>query len=130
MKVPEDPAHFAYVVETIRARYVSLDDFAVKGLPYFADVFLTEAASEARMNEPGARELLRELGARLAATPEFTEASVEAELRKLATEKGVKAGVLINGSRAVLTGQAVGPSAFHLFTAIGRERSIQRLKGV
>ena len=130
MKVPDDAGHFAQVVDTIRARYVSLDDFAVKGLPYFADVFPTEAASEARLNEPGARELLRELGARLAATQEFTEASVEAELRKLATEKGVKAGVLINGSRAALTGQAVGPSAFHLFTAIGRERSIQRLKGV
>ncbi len=130
LKAPEDAAHFGHVVDTIRARFVSLGDFAVKGLPYFGDTFPTEAASEAKLNEPGARELLRELGARLEVAQEFTEASVEAELRKLATEEAVKAGVLINGSRAALTGQAVGPSAFHLFTAIGRERSIQRLKGV
>jgi glutamyl-tRNA synthetase len=55
---------------------------------------------------------------------------VEAHLRALATERGVKAGVLINGSRAALTGQAVGPSAFHLFTAVGRDRAIARLKAV
>jgi len=73
---------------------------------------------------------LRELAARLAAAPEFTEASVEAELRKLADELGVKAGLLINGARAALTGQAVGPSAFHLFTLIGKERALKRLRAV
>ena len=71
-----------------------------------------------------------ELGDRLAATSEFTEASIEVELRKLAEERGLKAGILINGSRAALTGQPVGPSAFHVFTALGRERSIERLRRV
>jgi glutamyl/glutaminyl-tRNA synthetase len=47
----------------------------------------------------------------------------------LATERGVKAGVLINASRAALTGQPVGPSAFAVFLCIGRERCIERLKG-
>jgi len=70
------------------------------------------------------------LGARIEASEEFTEASVEQVLRDLAAEKDVKPGVLINGSRAALTGQAVGPSAFHLFMAMGRERSVARLKGV
>jgi glutamyl-tRNA synthetase len=55
---------------------------------------------------------------------------VEAELRKLAEERGVKAGILINGARAALTGQAVGPSAFAVFIAIGRERAIERLRKV
>jgi glutamyl-tRNA synthetase len=89
-----------------------------------------EAAAAERLDEPRARELLRTLGDRLAAATEFTEASVETALRELAAEAGVKPGVLINGSRAALTGQAVGPSAFHVFTAIGRERSIARLTKV
>ena len=38
----------------------------------------------------------------LQANPEFTEAVIEADLRKLAEERGVKAGVLINASRAAL----------------------------
>jgi glutamyl-tRNA synthetase len=83
-----------------------------------------------KLDVAGARELLGALGERLAGDAEFSEASVEAHLRALAAEKGVKAGVLINGSRAALTGQAVGPSAFHLFTAVGRERAIARLRAV
>jgi glutamyl-tRNA synthetase len=79
------------------------------------------------LNKPGVRELLRELAQRLAALPEFNEHSVEAELRKLAGEAGVKAGLLINAARAALTGQSVGPSAFAVFIAIGRERAIDRL---
>ena len=82
------------------------------------------------MEAPGARALLGELGERLSGDPECSEATVEAHLRALATERGVKAGVLINGSRAALTGQAVGPSAFHLFTAVGRDRAIARLRAV
>lgn len=125
-----DPAHYARVVDLIRARYTTLLDFATKGRPYFAADFPIEPAALEKLDVPGARELLRDLAARLEADPVFTEATVEQHLRALATERGVKAGVLINGSRAALTGQAVGPSAFHLFTAAGRERSIARLKAV
>jgi glutamyl-tRNA synthetase len=128
--IPADAAHFTSVVDLIRARYTTLLDFAGKGRPYFSDEFTIEPAAMEKLDVAGARALLAELGERLAADAEFTEASVEAHLRALATERGVKAGVLINGSRAALTGQAVGPSAFHLFTAVGRDRAIARLKAV
>jgi glutamyl-tRNA synthetase len=128
--IPEDKAHFASVVDVIRARYTTLLDFAGKGRPYFSDTFEIEPAAMEKLDAPEARPLLRELATRLEADPEFSEATAEAHLRALATEKGVKAGVLINGSRAALTGQAVGPSAFALFSAIGRDRVIARLKAV
>ena len=117
-------------VDLLRARYFTLKDFATRGRAYFADDFPMEAEALKRLEAPGAREGLRELGERLANAAEFTEQSVEAELRKLAEERGLKAGVLINGSRAALTGQSVGPSAFHLFTAIGKERAVARLRAV
>jgi glutamyl-tRNA synthetase len=82
------------------------------------------------LNAPRVRELLHVLADRLAANAEFTEGSVESDLRKVAEENGVKAGMLINGSRAALTGQPVGPSAFAVFICIGRERSIERLRKV
>jgi glutamyl-tRNA synthetase len=49
-------------------------------------------------------------------------------LRDFATEKGVKAGGLINGSRVALTGQAVAPSLFAVMVALGREKTAERLK--
>lgn len=125
---PVDEATFPPVVDVIRSRYTTLHDFVTKGRPYFADDFPMEPAAAVRLEEPNAREYLRELGARLETTEEFSEAHIEKTLRDLAAEKNVKAGILINGSRAILTGQSVGPSAFHVFTAIGRNQAIQRLK--
>lgn len=121
---------FLAVVDLIRSRYSTLLDFADKGRAYFAADFPIAPDALAKLEVPGARELCRELGARLAAEAEFTEASVEAALRKLAEERGVKAGVIINASRAALSGQAVGPSAFAVFTAVGRERAVERLSRV
>jgi glutamyl-tRNA synthetase len=127
---PDDEAHFAYVVDTIRSRFTTLLDFQTKGRAYFSDDFAIEPQSLEKLNVPGARDLLAELAERLAAIPDFTEASVEAELRKLAEERGVKAGILINASRAALTGQPVGPSVFAVFRCLGRERVVERLRKV
>jgi glutamyl-tRNA synthetase len=121
---------FQQVVDTIRSRFSTLLDFATRGRAYFADDFPMEPGALEKLNASGARELLRELSDRLAASTEFTEAGIEAGLRKLAAERGVKAGLLINASRAALTGQPVGPSVFHVFTSIGRERTIARLAKV
>lgn len=129
-QVESDNQHFAYVVDTVRSRFSTLLDFPTKGRAYFSDDFPIEPQSLEKLNAPGARELLRELGECIAANPEFTEASVEADLRKLAEERGVKAGLLINGSRAALTGQPVGPSAFAVFACLGRERVVARLRNV
>lgn len=127
LSIPSDEAWFLRTVDLIRARYSTLLDFPTKGRAYFADDFEIHPDAKAKLDVPSGRELCRELSARLAADPEFTEAGVEAALRKLCEEKGVKAGVLINASRAALSGQAVGPSAFALFLAVGRDRAIARL---
>ena len=119
-----------HTVDVIRSRFFTLKDFATRGRAYFADDFRIEPDALEKLDKPDARPLLRELAGRLAAGSEFTEQSVEAELRKLAEERGVKAGLLINGARAALTGQPVGPSAFAVFIAIGRERAIERLSKV
>lgn len=123
-----DEAFFEHVVDTIRSRFSTLLDFPARGRAYFADDFAMDPQALDKLNAPGARELLHELAERIETNAEFTEANVEAALRKLAEERGVKAGLLINASRAALTGQPVGPSAFAVFTCIGRERAIERLR--
>lgn len=123
-----DEAEFLRVVDVIRSRFSTLLDFATRGRAYFADDFAMEPKAQENLNANGAREILHELAERLAATQEFTEQSVEAEIRKLAQERGVKAGLIINASRAALTGQPVGPSAFAVFACVGRERAIERLR--
>ncbi len=130
MAPPADEHFFEHVINTVRARFTTLLDFAMKGRAYFAEDFPIEPQAKEKLDVPGARELMHVLADRISSNAEFTEASVEVDLRKLAEEKGVKAGLLINASRAALTGQSVGPSAFAIFGCLGRERVLNRLRSV
>jgi glutamyl-tRNA synthetase len=128
LPIPYADSEFPAVVDILRTRLSTLNDFATLSRAYFNDDYEMNPVALEKLNTPGAREALRQLGERLEAASDFSEAFIEEQLRKLAEERGLKAGVLINGSRAALTGQPVGPSAFAVFTALGRARSIERLK--
>ena len=80
------------------------------------------------LKEPRLKELLPQLADKIEAVADFTAASAEAALRAFAEESAVKAGLFINASRTMLTGQAVGPSMFDVFEIMGRERSAMRLR--
>ena len=84
--------------------------------------------AQANLDRVGVRDMLHALADRIEAAPEFSESAVERDVRSLAAERGVKAGLLINGTRAALTGQTVGPSAFRVFTLIGKTRAVDRLR--
>ncbi|RLB26381.1 MAG: glutamate--tRNA ligase, partial [Deltaproteobacteria bacterium] len=45
-----------------------------------------------------------------------------------AEELQIKPGILINGVRTVVTGQAVGPGLFDVVVAIGKKRVVSRLR--
>jgi glutamyl-tRNA synthetase len=68
------------------------------------------------------------LADKLESVEPFNMETAEAALRAFADEAGVKAGLLINGARTMLTGQAVGPSMFEIFDVLGREASVERLR--
>jgi glutamyl-tRNA synthetase len=126
----DDRDWFVKVLDLIRQRYHTLKDFSGQGRAYFSDDFdFDEAAINKNLRkEPALRELLPALANDLEGTDPFTAATAEATLRRFAEEKGVKAGLLINGSRTMLTGQAVGPSMFEVFEILGQKRSVERLR--
>lgn len=130
LSVPYTDEEFLLVLDILRPRMTTLNDFTVLTRAYFTDDWEMHPTALERLNAPGAREGLRVLADRLEATPEFSEASIEAALKQVAAEMGLKPGVLINGSRAALSGQPVGPSAYAVFIAVGRQRAIARLKQV
>ncbi len=76
---------------------------------------------------PGVRAWLLELSSRFKFIPHFTRETAEAELRKFADELGIKAGLLINGSRTVTTGVSVGPPLFDLLECLGQDLVVERL---
>ena len=117
-------------IDLIRQRYFTLKDFSEQGRAYFSDDFDFDetAVNKNLRKEPRLRELLNGLADKLEPVEPFNVETAEAALRAFADEAGVKAGLLINGSRTMLTGQAVGPSMFEIFDVIGRDASVQRLR--
>ena len=126
----DDGDWFVKALDLIRPRYHTLKDFSGQGRAYFSDDFdFDEAAlSKNLLKEPGLRELLPALANVLEQTEPFTKETAEETLRRFSEEKAVKAGLLINGSRTMLTGQAVGPSIFEVFEILGQQRSVERLR--
>ncbi len=117
-------------VDLIRSRFNTLKDFTERGASYFSDKFPTDVKAEKNLNKEGVRESLHALAERLATLDDYTAESVETTLRGMAEERGMKAGLMINGARAALSGQSVGPSAFAIFIALRRDRVIDRLRKV
>jgi glutamyl-tRNA synthetase len=68
------------------------------------------------------------LATSFAAVPAWNAGSLESALKSLATDLGIKAGLLIHPCRASVSGQAVGPSLYHMLEVLGRDRVIARLQ--
>ena len=128
----DDDEHewFEKAVELIRHRFFTLKDFSAQGRAYFSEDFdFDEAAVKKNiLKEPRLKELLPGLADRMEALEPFNATTAEEALRAFSEEAGVKAGLLINASRTMLTGQSVGPSMFDVFDIIGRERAATRLR--
>lgn len=88
-------------------------------------VYEPEAAGKALT--PASAALLGQLRERFAALPAFDAGALEAALKQLAADLGVKAGPLVQPCRVACTGRGVGPSLYHLMEVLGRDRVLNRL---
>jgi len=123
---------FLSTIDLIRQRFHVLTDFVTLGRAYFSDDFpLDEGALKKNvLKHPGLKVWMPLLAERIRGMEDYTPEEVENVLRKTAEELEVKAGVLINGIRTVVTGQAVGPGIFDILMAVGRKRVADRLERV
>ena len=130
-RAAHDRAWLLATIDLLKPRARSLKDFAGSFRAFFTDEFHADpAAVEKFLKVANIRQMLVELGQRYANLENFTETETERVLREFAAEKGVKAGVLINGARVALTGQGVAPSLFTVVCALGKERTTARLNAV
>ncbi len=125
------PDEVLAAIELLKPRARNLTDFAVAFRAYFGDDFDYDPGAVTKfLKDSATRDLLVTLGDRYAAMSDadFTETAAEAVLRAFAEERGVKPGVLINGARVALTGQAVAPSLFAVMLMLGKDRVARRLR--
>jgi glutamyl-tRNA synthetase len=121
---------FLHTIDLIRSRFHTLKDFSGPGRAYFSDTYTWDPQPVHKNLEKveHIREWLGLLAERFEQLPVFTREEAERVVRELADELGIKAGILINGTRTVVTGQAAGAGLFDVLMAIGGDRVIARLK--
>jgi glutamyl-tRNA synthetase len=121
-------ARLAAAVQLHRSRARTLKELAGLLVPHFrAALDYDPAAASKFAREPGMPAHLQTLRDRWAALPAWTKEALEAELRALAQEHGLKAGALIHPTRAALSGTQAGPPLFDLVEVMGRETALRRL---
>ena len=121
---------FESVVELIRTRLHTIKDFSTQGRPYFAEDFTFEEAAVQKnlKKDPAIKASITGLADMFEKLPAFDLESTEHAARELSEKLGIKAGIIINGVRTAVTGQAAGPGLFELLIAIGRERVVARIR--
>ena len=76
---------------------------------------------------PEARALLASAQKQLAALAEWDAASLEAAIREVAEDSGVKLGKIAQPLRAALTGRTTSPGIFDVLALLGRDESLARI---
>lgn len=121
---------FLRTVDLIRSRYHLLTDFGTLGRAYFSDDYPVDPKPLKKniLKHEGLKVWFPILADRLEAIEMFTVEETEKVIRGMAEEFGIKAGILINGIRTAVTGQASGPGIFDILIAIGKHRVADRLR--
>lgn len=91
------------------------------------DPYGAEALIQKKMDAATTRAALVAARNALAGTTDWESTTLEALLRGLAEAQGLKTGQLFGTLRVAITGRSVAPPLFETLTALGKERSLERL---
>ena len=121
----DDPRVLGLVKEKIKL---------LKELPDWTNYFFTDdypfdpEAVKKSCSAPQTSERLTKLTDKFASVTAWDAANLEAALKALAAELGVKTGELIHPCRVAASGKSAGPSLYHMLEVLGRDRVLARLR--
>jgi len=95
---------------------------------YFRDEIVYDPEAAKKSFVPENKPRLEKLRDAFAKADPFNAANIEAALKAIAGELGVKAGVLVHPVRLATTGNPSGPSLYHLLEVLGKEKSLARIE--
>ncbi len=130
---PIDRALVLRLLPLIRERMQTLADAAPMVEGFFIEELTYSMADllgkRFRDNAQGALDALGKAKERAAALLTWEHGALEAALRSLADDLGVKAGDLFMLLRVAVTGKPVSPPLFESMEVLGRERCLRRIDG-
>ncbi|MEB3196163.1 MAG: glutamate--tRNA ligase [Candidatus Sericytochromatia bacterium] len=118
------------IIRSLQVRSRTLVQMLEGSRPFFDLPLEFEAEAVAKHLDAPGLTALRSLRDTLAALSEWEESNLEAVVKALAAERGIKLGALIQPARVALTGRAASPGIYEVLTLLGRDLSLRRLDHV
>jgi len=126
------PAQYvAAALATCKGKIKRFPDLAAYAGFYFSEDVKIDDAARAQVFTPESKTYLTALRAIYAGVNDFTAVNLEPLLKKLVKEDlKIKPALLIHPLRMACTGNAAGPSLYHLMEVMGKERVLKRIDQV
>jgi glutamyl-tRNA synthetase len=115
-------------LDTSRGKIKTFSELPAYAGFYFKDDFSYDPEAGKKSFVPENKPRVEKLRDAFAELEKFDAASIEAALKAVAAELGVKVGVLVNPVRLAATGQPHGPSLYHLLEVLGKEKALGRIE--
>lgn len=125
-----DKVKLIEIVKLFQPRAKTLEELADSAVFFFSDkVEYDGEAVRSVLEREGVKDRLKALIERFGALETFDLQNIEDCVRKLAADLNIKAADLIHPIRVAVTGRKVGASLFETVALVGKEKTIERLKG-
>jgi len=121
-----DVAYVKAALDTCKGKIKTFSELPAYGGFYFKDEITYDPEAAKKSFVPENKPRLEKLRDAFAKADPFNAATLETALKAVATELGVKAGVLVHPVRLAVTGNPSGPSLYHLLEVMGKEKVMER----
>jgi glutamyl-tRNA synthetase len=123
-------AYVKAALDTCRGKIKIFSELAAYAGFYFREEVVLDAEAAKKGFSPDDKARLQKLRDAFEKVQAFDAPFLEAALKAVAAELGVKAGMLVHPLRVACTGSSAGPSLYHLLEVLGKDRVMQRFDAV
>ena len=123
-----DRRFVAQAVADLRTRSRTIVEMAESGAFYFQEEVAYDPEAAAKFLTPESAGQLEIVAGRLPDLADYTKAGLEAFLRSLAEERGVKLKEIAQPLRVALTGRTVSPGIDDVMLTLGKERAAAKIR--
>jgi glutamyl-tRNA synthetase len=128
VKVDDYPQEYVRAaLQTCKGKINIFDELPAYCGFYFTDDFDYDPQSAAKHFIPENKPRLEAVRDGLSSIQKFDAVEIEAALKNVAANLGVKLGAIVHPTRLAATGSNVGPSLYHLLEVLGKEKVLARI---
>lgn len=116
------------VIETLQPRSKTLVEMAQGAAFYYKDEIEFEEKAAKKFLKPETFDLLNKCADALEGLADFSQGAQEEMFKQIMEETGLGFGKIAQPLRVAVTGTTVSPGIFEMFIALGKEKTVQRIR--